>query len=151
MTLGRLIHFFHPQKRTFGVKAISIAKYFVWADIVSFIVQGAGGSMMSPENGADAQKIGMKLYMAGVGVQEGFIASAPITLPHNVSGANRYQVIFAMLGIKFQTDMQTLEKQGQAHPGRTGWKAQMYTMYAVLTCISVSTTPPLWHISAHRY
>jgi hypothetical protein len=75
MTLGRLIHFFHPQKRTFGVKAISIAKYFVWADIMSFIVQGTGGSMLNPENSVDAQKIGLKMYMGGVGLQEGFIVS----------------------------------------------------------------------------
>ncbi|KAJ4401150.1 hypothetical protein N0V91_008172 [Didymella pomorum] len=73
MTFGRLVHFFHPDRRCAGLKAPSIAKYFVWADIASFLVQGAGGSMLNPGNGADAQKIGLKVYMAGVGVQEGFI------------------------------------------------------------------------------
>jgi len=73
MTFGRLVHFFHPERRCAGLKASSIAKYFVWADIASFLVQAAGGSMLNPGNSADAQKIGLKVYMAGVGVQEGFI------------------------------------------------------------------------------
>lgn len=75
MTFGRLVHFFHPERRCAGLKASSIAKYFVWADIASFLVQAAGGSMLNPGNGAEAQKIGLKVYMAGVGVQEGIIVS----------------------------------------------------------------------------
>jgi hypothetical protein len=57
------------------LKASSIAKYFVWADIASFLVQAAGGMLLNPGTDADVQKIGLKVYMAGVGVQEGFILS----------------------------------------------------------------------------
>lgn len=73
MTLGRLIYFFHPRRRVFGVKASSITKYFVWADFFSFLVQGTGGSMLSPDNGPKAMRIGLKVYMGGVGMQELFI------------------------------------------------------------------------------
>lgn len=70
-----MVHFFHPERRCAGLKAASIAKYFVWADIASFLVQAAGGMMLNPGSGADVQRIGLKVYMAGVGVQEGFIVS----------------------------------------------------------------------------
>ena len=76
MTLGRLIHFFHPARRILRVKASSITKYFVWCDIVSFLVQGAGGSMLSPGSSAQTQKLGLNVYMGGVGLQEFFIVSA---------------------------------------------------------------------------
>lgn len=76
MTFGRLVHYFHPDRRCAGLKASSLAKYFVWADVVSFLVQAAGGMMLNPGSGAAMQKIGLKVYMAGVGVQEGFIVSA---------------------------------------------------------------------------
>jgi hypothetical protein len=33
MVLGRLIHFFHPEHRVWRIKGISVAKYFVWADV----------------------------------------------------------------------------------------------------------------------
>jgi hypothetical protein len=78
MTFGRLVHFFHPERRCTGLKASSIAKYFVWADIASFLVQAGGGMMLNPGSDDDVQKIGLKVYMAGVGVQEGFIVSASI-------------------------------------------------------------------------
>lgn len=76
MTFGRLVHYFHPERHCAGFKASSIAKYFVWADVASFLVQGGGGSLLNPGNDAEIQKIGLKVYMAGVGVQEGFIVSA---------------------------------------------------------------------------
>ncbi|KAF2622403.1 hypothetical protein BU25DRAFT_212258 [Macroventuria anomochaeta] len=119
MTFGRLVHFFHPDRRCAGLKAPSIAKYFVWADIVSFLVQAAGGMMLNPDSDADARKIGLKVYMAGVGVQEGFI------------------VVFTILGIKFVRDMNQIEQQGQVPENRTGWRLQMWSMFIVLILITV--------------
>lgn len=78
MTFGRLVHYFHPERRCAGLKAASIAKYFVWADVASFLVQATGGMMLNPGSGTDVQSIGLKVYMAGVGVQEGFIVSAVV-------------------------------------------------------------------------
>ncbi|KAF2177081.1 RTA1-domain-containing protein [Zopfia rhizophila CBS 207.26] len=118
MTLGRLIHFFHPSKRILRVKGSSITKYFVWCDIISFLVQGAGGSMLSPGNDAQTQKNGLNVYMGGVGLQEFFI------------------VVFTFLMVKFQVDMQRLEARGESRMDRTGWRACVYNMYAVLVLIS---------------
>ncbi|KAF2996235.1 hypothetical protein E8E13_003348 [Curvularia kusanoi] len=119
MTFGRLVHYFHPEKRCASLKASSIAKYFVWADIASFLVQAAGGLLLNPGTDADVQKIGLKVYMAGVGVQEGFI------------------VVFTRLGIMFVRDMLHLESEGRLYNGRTGWRLQMCSMFVVLVLITV--------------
>ncbi|KAI4124591.1 MAG: hypothetical protein LQ347_005680, partial [Umbilicaria vellea] len=37
MVLGRMIYFFLPEKNIFGVKAASVAKYFVWLDVIRII------------------------------------------------------------------------------------------------------------------
>ncbi|KAF2739765.1 hypothetical protein EJ04DRAFT_508626, partial [Polyplosphaeria fusca] len=52
MTAGRLMWTFHPDRKVAGIKAISLGKYFVWLDIFSFIVQGVGGTMLSPGGSA---------------------------------------------------------------------------------------------------
>ncbi|KAF9690635.1 hypothetical protein EKO04_011332 [Ascochyta lentis] len=119
MTFGRMVHFFHPERRCAGLKASSIAKYFVWADIVSFLVQAAGGMMLNPGSGADVQSVGLKVYMAGVGVQEGFI------------------VAFTVLGIMFVRDMTDIEQQGRVVESRTGWRLQMWSTFTVLVLITI--------------
>ncbi|KAF2020657.1 hypothetical protein BU24DRAFT_416336 [Aaosphaeria arxii CBS 175.79] len=75
MTAGRLIWTFHPEKKVFGIKAIRIGKYFVWLDILSFLVQGAGGLMLEPGGDAKILDIGKNIYMSGVGLQEFFIVA----------------------------------------------------------------------------
>jgi RTA1 like protein len=120
MTVGRMIHFFHPSQRVGRVKGSSVAKYFVWADIVSFLVQGTGGSMLSPGNSAQTMKTGLDTYMAGVGLQEGFI------------------IVFIGLIVKFQRDMLEVERKGEVRLGRERWRGLVWTLYAVLLLISVS-------------
>ena len=44
MVMGRMIYFFVPEKKVLGIKAIKIAKVFVWLDIASFITQLGGKS-----------------------------------------------------------------------------------------------------------
>lgn len=39
MVLGRMIYFFVPGQKVWGVKGIQIAKIFVWLDVLSFITQ----------------------------------------------------------------------------------------------------------------
>lgn len=115
-----MIHFFHPSQRVGRVKGSSVAKYFVWADVVSFLVQGTGGSMLSPGNSAQTMKIGLDTYMAGVGLQEGFI------------------IVFIGLIVKFQRDMLEVERKGEVTLGRERWRGLVWTLYAVLLLISVS-------------
>jgi hypothetical protein len=125
MTAGRLIYFLHPEKKIWRVKAISLGKWFVWLDIFSFIVQGAGGTMLNPGNSASAMDAGKKIYMAGVGVQEAFI------------------LMFSALIVKFHVDVLALERQGLLRTGsangRQGqmWKWVTYSLYAVLLLITM--------------
>ena len=42
MVMGRMIYFFVPEQKIWGIKGIKIAKIFVWLDILSFITQVAG-------------------------------------------------------------------------------------------------------------
>ncbi|KAF1352816.1 hypothetical protein EJ07DRAFT_168726 [Lizonia empirigonia] len=119
MTFSRLVHYFHPERRCAGLKASSMARYFVWADVASFLVQATGGMMLNPGSGTDVQSIGLKVYMAGVGVQEGFI------------------VVFTILGVKFVRNMIQIEQQGRVPESRTGWRVQMWSIFTVLFLITI--------------
>jgi len=73
MTLGRLIHHFHPSKSLLGVSAPLFAAIFVLLDIISFIIQLIGGSTASPTSPPEQQRRGLNMYMAGIALQELFI------------------------------------------------------------------------------
>lgn len=118
MVLGRMIYFFLPERIIFGVKAASVAKYFVWLDVVSFTVQVVGGVMLSMNASATATLDGTHIYMGGVGLQECFI------------------LCFMALAITFHRRMLVLESRGET-AGRRGWKKLLFTLYAVLTLITV--------------
>lgn len=73
MTLGRMIHFFLPDDKVLGLKAKRITLLFVLCDIASFVVQATGGVMTTPSESVSAQKLGLHIYMGGVGLQLLFI------------------------------------------------------------------------------
>ena len=120
MTAGRMIWTFLPEKKIWKVKAISIGKYFVWLDIISFIVQGLGGTMLSPGASAKTAKIGMNVYMGGVGIQQFFIC------------------LFTTLIVRFHYEMLQLKKAAFA-PTNKKWQWLTYALYATLALITVST------------
>ena len=123
MTLGRMIYFYLPEQKIFGIKARRLAMYFVLLDIVSFIIQGVGGSMISPTADKNVILTGIHLYMAGIGVQEFFIA------------------IFIVIAVTFHRRMLVLEQRGETRR-RTKWLRLIVTLYAVLVMITVSIPPP---------
>jgi hypothetical protein len=73
MVLGRMIHFYLTLDRVLGIRARKVTKMFVRADISSFIVQAAGGVMVTPEASVQTQRTGLHIYMGGVGLQIAFI------------------------------------------------------------------------------
>jgi len=73
MIVSRLIHFLLPQERIFGVSPRWLAKIFVAADIVSFLVQAVGGSMLANTDGGETVITGQRIYMGGIGVQLLFV------------------------------------------------------------------------------
>src|SRR6187402_1449723 len=59
MVMGRMIYFFVPEQKVFGIKGIKIAKIFVWLDVASFLTQVGGGVMISPDNSKSMQMTGI--------------------------------------------------------------------------------------------
>ena len=68
MTLGRMIHFFIPDDKTFGIKAKRITLSFVLCDVSAFVVQATGGVMTTPSSSPSTQQLGLHIYMGGVGI-----------------------------------------------------------------------------------
>ncbi|KAG5658346.1 hypothetical protein KAF25_010527 [Fusarium avenaceum] len=70
MAVARMVYVRMPGRELLGVKAIRMTLLFVCLDIFLFLVQGAGGSMLSSTDGdQNTIDIGMKVYMAGVALQ----------------------------------------------------------------------------------
>lgn len=73
MVVSRLIYFLHPKQAALSIPARWLAKGFVAADVISFIVQAAGGALMADQDNAGNADLRRKIYMAGVGVQLFFV------------------------------------------------------------------------------
>lgn len=114
-----MIHYLIPEKRVYNIKASSITKYYVWADIISFIVQAVGGTMLSGNPPVSTMKIGMDIYRAGIGLQEFFILT------------------FLFVTTKFHREMLSRDRSGLVDRS-IKWRALTWAIYAVLTLITVS-------------
>jgi hypothetical protein len=134
MTAGRLVYFLHPKKRLWSIEAAKMGRWFVWLDILSFIVQAAGGLMMNQENGAKVIEIGKNVYMSGV--QQFFI------------------LIFLGTIIRFHVDVLRVERDSQlcdvngSRRRAVRWKWLTYIMYAVLGLITIRIVFRLVEFSA---
>ncbi|RMZ75439.1 hypothetical protein DV737_g5303, partial [Chaetothyriales sp. CBS 132003] len=69
MVLGRMIHFYLQPDKALGIRARNITKMFVWFDVLSFLVQLIGGLMTNSSNPLKTQRLGIHIYMGGVGLQ----------------------------------------------------------------------------------
>ncbi|MCJ1391639.1 hypothetical protein MMC18_004504 [Xylographa bjoerkii] len=120
MVLGRMIQFFLPTHSLFGIRASTLAIYFVSLDFVSFVIQLVGGAMGG--NGEPPAQImkGVHIYMGGIGLQEFFI------------------IVFLGLAVKFHVQMRGMEKRGELMgTGKRRWRWLLFTLYASLALISV--------------
>jgi hypothetical protein len=120
MLLGRMIHFFEPEEKLAGISATKLAALFVALDIFAFIVQAAGG--VTASTGGSVARIGMNIYMAGIGLQELFI------------------LCFSALVIRLHRRMLQREREDAEKTSRGGsmpWRWLFYTIYAALILISV--------------
>ncbi|PMD41357.1 RTA1 domain-containing protein, partial [Hyaloscypha variabilis F] len=113
MVMGRMVYYWLPSKSVWNIKARKLTKIFVWFDVFTFLVQLGGGGMLSSDD-ASSVSLGMKIYMAGIGIQQACL------------------LLFVILIIRFHRDVR---KVGLARP--TSWKPQLYTLYVVLTLISI--------------
>lgn len=120
MVLGRMIHFFAPSRSLFGIPAPTLAICFVSLDFVSFVVQLVGGSLAGPTSSVEQQLKAIHIYMGGIGLQQFFI------------------LVFVGLAVKFQIEMTRVEKFGL--PIRKPWRPLLFTLYATLGLITVSSS-----------
>ncbi|KAI4595318.1 hypothetical protein KJ359_006992 [Pestalotiopsis sp. 9143b] len=123
MTFAREAFFYLPEsdRKIRGINASSVAKWFVGADVLTFIVQGAGGIMASPGAGADTIKTGLNVYLAGMGFQQFFI------------------LLFLWLMIEFHIRCNSWGPGGAASygAGKRSWKPLHFALYGTLTAITV--------------
>jgi len=106
------------SKRVLKINAASLAKYFVWADVFTFIVQAVGGTMVSPGSSATVVDVGLKVYMVGIGLQELFI------------------LLFLALMIRFHVRMNTMDKT-MISIREVSWRPLQWALYSVLLAITV--------------
>ncbi|KAF6824226.1 RTA1 domain-containing protein [Colletotrichum plurivorum] len=118
MTLGRMIHFFHPSRSLLHIPAPTFAAIFVGLDVISFMIQLVGGSMAGPTAPPEDQMRAIHIYMGGIGLQEFFI------------------LIFVGLALTFQRDMRRAEGLLR-NQSRSGWRPLMWALYFSLGMITV--------------
>jgi RTA1 like protein len=70
MLLGRMVHFFLDERKLCGIKAKNFTRIFVSLDIISFLVQATGGLLANQQDAPETEKIGVNIYMGGIGLQE---------------------------------------------------------------------------------
>lgn len=125
MTLGRLIHFFIPERRLGGISAKRYGLIFVWLDILAFIVQLAGASITTQrEVPTSTIMLGIHIYMGGIGLQELFV------------------LIFGALTIHLHRRMVQMENYGgldneKTTRGSVSWRWLFAALYAALILITV--------------
>lgn len=62
MVVGRIVYFWLPDKRIWGMRATSLTRWFVWFDVIVFLIQAAGGLLLSgTETSARVTKIGLDI------------------------------------------------------------------------------------------
>lgn len=131
MTLGRMIHFFLPERRLAGISARRYGIAFVALDIIAFLVQLAGASLTTDTSEeTKTVLLGVHIYMGGIGMQEFFI------------------LCFLGLAIHLHLTIIRMENSGQIgmeklQRGRFSWRWLFYSIYFTLGMITVSYLSPL--------
>ncbi|KAJ7455808.1 RTA1 like protein-domain-containing protein [Mycena latifolia] len=110
--MARLIYFFVPEKHVGGISARRLSLCFVLLDIIAFLAQAGGGSIISNDSPRVAL-IGIHIYMGGIGLQQLFIFA------------------FTALVMRFHYKMKRLASH------RHAWKRPLYAMYASLALITI--------------
>ncbi|KAK1751948.1 RTA1 like protein-domain-containing protein [Echria macrotheca] len=119
MTFARMVNFWSRDAKVAGISARRISLFFVLADVLSFIVQAAGGIMASPGAAPETVKTGLNIYTGGTALQQLFI------------------FIFLGLMIMFHRACSPLRNGVSVHGGGRDWKPLLLALYGVLVCITI--------------
>jgi hypothetical protein len=119
MTSSRLVYKYIPDHKIWKIRASLLGKIFIILDIICFLVQVIGASMLSSPDGLDN---GINVFTLGLIVQEIFI------------------VVFTACMITFQLRTSRLQALGVI-PQDARIKRVLIGMYVALGCITVSHSP----------
>ena len=72
MTVSRLIYYVHIDQKVMRIRAIVLTRIFVWLDVICFLIQAVGGSLLSGDDDK-IMDIGKNIYIAGIAVQQAII------------------------------------------------------------------------------
>lgn len=126
MTAGRMINFFIPEKRFWGISAHHFGTIFVCLDIFAFLIQLAGASLTTGDDQDQLVQIGLHIYMGGIGAQEAFVLCfAALTIHLHIKL------------IKMENADRCPEKLSQ---GAFPWRWLFYSIYLALAMITVTFT-----------
>jgi len=120
MVFGRMVNYYLSEKKVYCFEARRLAAVFVCLDIVSFIVQGTGGSIASGSSGETDSivMVGIHIYMGGVGLQQLFI------------------LLFLILVVKFQRQALEIERLNGLWE-KSNWRPLLYVTYGSLSFITI--------------
>ncbi|KAF7293142.1 RTA1-domain-containing protein [Mycena chlorophos] len=114
VVMARLIYFFLPEKRVFGIRAQRLSLIFVLLDVTAFLVQAGGGVLINPGNSAKIETLGIHIYMGGIGLQQFFVLN------------------FTALVFRYHQRMKEVDLDNFL-----GWKRSLYTIYACIVLITI--------------
>ncbi|KZO94507.1 hypothetical protein CALVIDRAFT_565575 [Calocera viscosa TUFC12733] len=115
MCLGRMIHYFLPGERVWGIKAETLATIFIWGDITSFLIQAGGGLTANSATDPNVIRITLLVYTGGVALQQLFI--------------------LFFFGIALRFHLRLIQK---GDTGRsTKWRPLLWALYVVLVLITI--------------
>jgi hypothetical protein len=123
-----MVHFYLPSFSIFGVKLYNLTLWFVFADIACFVVQLVGGAQATNTAPPDQALRGIRIYMAGISLQEAFI------------------VLFVGFAAAFHVRLLNAEKTELfERTGKKSWKRLLYTIYLSLLLITVGNPTFIFH------
>lgn len=121
MATARLVYFLHPDRKALRIPANWLAKGFVTVDILSFIIQAAGGALMADQHNAKTSDLGRKVYMVGVAVQLVFV------------------LVFMVVAASFYKDVDHDIRTGGSKTRNRWIRPLLWTIFVVLILIVVRT------------
>ncbi|KAK6509619.1 hypothetical protein TWF481_004353 [Arthrobotrys musiformis] len=131
MVLGRMVWYYLQDKRVAGIQAKRLSVIFVWLDIIAFLVQLVGACMATFRNtdsnateqqkidSANSQKLGLNVYMGGIGFQLFWI------------------LVFSGFAWRFGMKATKERNQGTAIHRDSNWKHLLIILYFTLLMITI--------------
>lgn len=116
------MHFYLPPFSILGVRLYNLTLWFVFADVACFVVQLIGGAQATNTAPPDQALRGIRIYMAGISLQEAFI------------------LVFVGFAVAFHMQLLIGEKTGEfERTDKKSWRRLLYTIYLSLLLITVGT------------